>query len=423
MPTPTFPVSQKTSDLQALLLQCLHTDGALPEPARLAGLDADEWEAFTNLTLRLGLAGPVYGRLNTPERRDLVPVSCRGRIKGKLRDNFLANLRQQTWLGRVLAGCDAAAIPVILIKGLWLAETVYRDLKARPSGDIDLLFHPQDLPRFTAVARDLGFAIPPGVSDLRELALTTQEYALFHGSRRITLDVHWGLPEPGRKDGIAEETFWRRAEWATLAGRPCRTLRLEDHLIYLCFHAADQHGFQHMGPRALLDVARLISAPPRPLDWAEVASRAQELGWSRGVWLVLDLAREHLGAQPPQTVLTALRPAEADDTLIRGAVLAELLNPQPMGENLAPNLVRLTGPASWRERLALIWTRLFPPREEIATYFKTTVDDPALPRLYVRRLRLLLRQHGPKVGQILRRDRARTAELERARIIARWLGQ
>ena len=33
----------------------------------------------------------------------------------------------------------AGGIPLLVMKGLWLVENVYRDLKARHSGDIDLL--------------------------------------------------------------------------------------------------------------------------------------------------------------------------------------------------------------------------------------------------------------------------------------------
>lgn len=53
-------------------------------------------------------------------------------------------------------------------------------------------------------------------------------------------------------------------------------------LLYLCFHAVDHPRFLHVGPRALLDVTRLIAEPPRQIDWDDVISRTHELGWVRG---------------------------------------------------------------------------------------------------------------------------------------------
>lgn len=393
----------------------------MPVPASLAGLGPDDWTRFVDLAIRLRVAGPVLDRLRLGERRGLAPEPCLERLKAVRRRTLAANLHQQAGLNRVLKACAAADIPAILLKGLWVTEMAYRDLSARSAADIDLWFRPRDLPRFTQVARELGFEVPAGVADLREIAPATNEFPLVHVSQGTSLDVHWGLTCPGVEAAIDEEAFWRRAEWVTLAGRPCRSLCLEDHLLYLCFHAADHHHFMHVGPRALLDVARLIGAPPRPLDWDDVVARARGLGWSRGIWLLLDLAREHVGARPPPAVLDALRPADAGDPVIRGAALAALFDGQRMGESLAPNLIRLAGETAARGRAVLIWTRLFPPREYIATYFRTTTDDARLPWLYVRRLGLLFGQHGPKICQLLFGDRRRAAELERARVIARWL--
>jgi hypothetical protein len=410
-------------EFQALLLQCLHADPALPEPSTLARLSPDDWVEFLDLAIRHRVTGSVSPRLRTQQRCELVPEACLKRANGVLRGTLLSNLRQQVGLVRVLKACAAAQFQVMLLKGLWLAETVYRDLKARSSLDIDILVHPRDLPRFTAVARDLGFNVPPGVSDLRDIASAANEFHLFHGSQGTSLDLHWNLTQSKLQGPLDEETLWQRAEKVTVAGQSCLTLRLEDHLIYLCFHAADHHHFTEVGPRALLDVARLMDDPPRPLDWNDVVARAHALGWSRGVWLLLDLAREHLGARPLQSALDALRPVDADDPVIRSATMVTLFHGQRRDTSLGGNLVRLTGQSTARERAALLWSRLFPPREQLATYFKTHVDDPALPLLYIRRLGHLIKRHGPKVARLLRRDRAAVANLERERVIERWLEQ
>jgi hypothetical protein len=68
-------------EFHALLLQCLHTDPALPEPATLARLGPDDWVEFLDLAIRHRVTGAVSPRLRTQQRRELVPEACRKAIE------------------------------------------------------------------------------------------------------------------------------------------------------------------------------------------------------------------------------------------------------------------------------------------------------------------------------------------------------
>ncbi|MGB4335863.1 MAG: nucleotidyltransferase family protein [Chromatiaceae bacterium] len=300
-------------------------------------------------------------------------------------------------------------------------EIIYRDLKARHSGDIDLLVAPEDMPRFTRLVRTLGFKVPPDIEDIRDITAANHEFTLTHTAAGF--DLHWSLTHPLEEAPVDDASFWRRSEIVTLAEGPCRSLGLEDHLLLLCFHATLHHRFQYVGPRALLDIARVIEQPPRPIDWRDFLARAHDLGWCRGTWLILDLVREHLGVQPPAGVLEGLRPADADDPAIRAAALAAMFLDQGNGQALDHHLVRLVSAATWRESLAILRGRLFPPRRYVASYFGVKIDHPGLTWLYVKRWGMLLKRVTPKVVHLWGGDAGRRAELERTATITAWLRQ
>lgn len=404
-----------------LLLGILHKDPARPAPGVLMALTPEEWGALTQEAIRYRLAFEVSAYLKNHARvHAQVPEVNLQRLNASVRQILMHNMARQVQLRNLLIACATAGIPVMLMKGLWLVEIIYRDLKTRNSGDIDLLLRPEDMPAFTRLAQAQGFEIPREIRDIRDIAATNNEFTLIDRRTGANFDIHWSLTHP-EEAPIDEDSVWRRAETVTVAETPCLSPNLEDHFLLICFHASLHHQFHYVGPRLLVDIAKLITQPPRPIGWRDFLERAHELGWSQGVWLTLDLVRESLGVQPPGWVLDQLRPDHADNPDIHQAALNALFMDQGGSQTLGQNVVNLMTAETWRERLALVLRRLFPPRQYIASYFKVETSHPGLHWLYLKRWRLMFNERGPRLLNLWLNDPQRRTELIRTRIIANWL--
>lgn len=419
--TPPDACTVPTPFAETLLL-LLHPAADRSDQAQLSTLSPSDWEALIREAIRYRLAFPLSTYLKeNPAVRASVPAPELERLNANLRFTQLYNLRNQGYLRRMLDACAEADIPFLLMKGLWLVETIYRNTQARLSGDIDLLIKPEDMPRFTRLAQQQGFAVPAEIGDIRAIAAATHEYPLKHQVTGAHFDIHWALTHPGEEQSIDEGPIWQRAETVRIAGRPCLSPCLEDHLLLLCFHATIHHRFIYVGPRALVDIATLIRQPPRPIDWSAVVSRARDWQWERGVWLILELVREHLGVAPPDWVLLELRPTAADDLHIRQAALEALFLDQRHRLTMGRNVVRLMNEPTWSGRLAFLGGRLFPSRQVIATQFQVDVEHPGLVWLYFKRWAALLKRISPKLVDLWRGNPTRRAELQRTMIITDWL--
>ena len=190
---------------------------------------------------------------------------------------------------------------------------------------------------------------------------------------------------------------------------------------YLCFHAAIHHQFMYVGPRALLDVARLIVNPPRPIDWADLVDRAREREWTRGVWLMLDLVRKHLGVPAPQVVLQALRPRDANHATIHDVAMSALFIDLQFQGKLPPNLAVLMNDTSLRGRASILLKRIFISREALAAYFQIPVNMPGLQWFYLKRWGLMIRQYLPNIISLVIGNHARRTEMARMQTISRWI--
>ena len=409
-----------------LLLQILHADPTLPEPKKLEVLKPHEWEALTAEAIRYRLTFQFNEYLKAHTLlHACVPESCLVLLSQTVQSALMENMRQLSQLRQMLRACEAESIPFLLMKGLWIVDQLYQNMAARASGDIDILLKPEDMPRFTRLVQRLGFEVDLTIIDFQEIAQVTNEFQLptFDGSSRF--DVHWSMTHPLEDSPINEDKIWARSDVVNLVGKPCQSLCLEDHLLMLCYHAAIHHRFRYVGPRVMSDIAQAIKTPPRPILWEELVARAHEMGWSRGVWLMLDLVREHLGVQPPQSILDAMRPYNAEDSSIRKAAVEAMFMDQQHKEGLTIGTVRLFNQAPCGQRFEQLFRGLFPEPRLVALHFQVSIDDPRLPWiypwLYAKRLGLMLQEQAPKLIQLISGNPQRRSELHRSQTIVRWL--
>ena len=99
--------------------------------------------------------------------------------------NTLANnIYQLKEAGEVIKALQDSGIPVIVLKGAALLETVYPDPGTRPMADIDLLVSPCNLNKAENILRGLNFFLAP----TGELHYIKREKSLF-----TQIDLHWNI--------------------------------------------------------------------------------------------------------------------------------------------------------------------------------------------------------------------------------------
>lgn len=407
---------------QNLILEILHKDPAKPDQSHFFEFQPEEWEDFITTSIRYRVANQLNEFLAyNSDIQVLVPYELMQKLKNNVQYQLYYNFSQYKRLRRILHACEKMSLPVILFKGLWLVEHVYRDPKARLSGDIDLLIRPEDMEKFTGIAREIDCIVPEAINNLQLLAPESNEYPLAYENNETIIDVHWLIEHPDNPL-LDETSIWMRSEETTIGGSKCRTLGLEDNLLYLCFHAAIHHKYVYVGPRALLDIALLINNPPRKVDWDAFIARSQEFGWSRGVWLTLDLIREHLGEAPPDFVLAALQPDDLPSDLLREKVMETLFLYQMHKGMLSRNAIHFIE-APWHLKPAILLRRLLPKKEEVATQLNVLTGHPNVYLNYPKRVWFLIRFHALGILQSIINNSQRMSEIERSKAIDCWLSK
>lgn len=302
----------------ALLLGVLRWDAPAYDAVSLARVDVVEWEAARHLAVRQGVGPLWYQRLQRHGLLAVVPVAVREALLAEYRLNALRNARIERELAGLVRLAAGHGIDVLALKGAALAAGVYAPGAGRWMVDLDVLVRVEQWVEFTALLEEQGYRI-------QGLTLAETGFALRDGHHApaywrpggvCAVEAHWTVVNSEARGGLPMVEAWQRAVPLVLGdGTRLWQLAGEDALLYVAAHATYQHGLR-VGLRALADVAQLVAVCA--LDWDVVCERARRYGWRRGLYVVLWLARDRLGAAVPERVLGALAVGEEEAQLVRG---------------------------------------------------------------------------------------------------------
>lgn len=332
----------------------------LPPPARalFALLRGDAVEASSQGSAQAGVdwdAVGVYahatglGPLLLQNAGAQLPPMLATRLRLTARRTQARNTTLLAGLSDLLHACQAEDLPLLVLKGAYLAPAVYRDLGLRGMTDVDVLVRPADFPRLQAILGTMGYAGKhtdpekgPGIVKhewtykaaadvLRPPASSATNPYLF-ADNSFHLEPHTSLTESwfGLRLDLSAGVWERAIAWEW-EGVPALALHPIDCLLHIAVHLIFH---LLMGKPALVqlyDLRRLLEShpdlpfdDPPPLDGYRLASTKP--GGSEP-------------SRPESGLLSRARAAGATAHLLAGLRLAHAAYAAPV-------------PVGWLERLA-----------------------------------------------------------------------
>ena len=195
----------------------------------------------------------------------------------------------------ILYALKERGIEAIILKGIYLALTFYKDLSRQPGSDVDLLVKRPDVLEVKSILNRLGWQeradiLPDLVADYGLSGLNSLMF--FNPDSLVSVHLHWHIINTTWPLGpyikrINMDEVWRLAADGLLDGAPIKTLKPEYLLIYLCFHGFNHHFSK---PVYVNDIRIVLEHFKADIDWVFLNTRARE--WEMG-WLV-DYCMEYI---------------------------------------------------------------------------------------------------------------------------------
>jgi len=300
---------------EELLVLAARLDLAPRDKARIEEIlvKGPDWALVGEQSERLGVQGLLYRHLSRDGWVEHVPEETIRSLKEYYAQVSLWNLRVHMLINSLLSSPAMSDMPLVLLKGAFLANWVYRDMGLRPMHDVDLLCRHEDLEILCARLAELGFSQEHAKSSVHA-ALSPWIYRhlpVFHHPSWTTVELHLHI-FCGRLlllDAMQPmEGVWKRTKTVELLGHRLRSLAPEDLLLYLVLHLVEHFevGAEKVYLFWFCDIHEVIRLYADTFDWPLLLTRAGRLGAGEQMVSLLKLMREHWGTPVPESVLRGL---------------------------------------------------------------------------------------------------------------------
>lgn len=388
-----------------------------------SGFSDGGWEDLVQIARQQGVSMLLYRRLKESADAMAAPEEVMKRLRESMLTAATRNMLMLREAGLILRELHGLRLDVIVLKGLYLVENIYRDISMRVFGDLDLLVRKSDLDKAIGSLERLGYRLET-YYDPRDDNRDIKHAPPMKKPDGPYVEIHWTILEENEPFTIDVEGLWKRAVPAQVAGVEVLALGVEDLIMHLCVHLGYQHHLG-IGLRGLYDIAEVLRHFKRQTDWKKVIEIAEQWGVERVIWLVLKLVEEMLGAEVPQEVYRRLVTEEVPEDLMANA-REQLLKGEGQAVVMTPDLARLANTKGLAGRVKVMLSRVFLSRQVLARLYNVSPKSPAIIGCYFRRFRDLVKQYGPSLKPVLSNDKAvmgGVAEEEVSQRLKEWMGK
>jgi hypothetical protein len=365
----------------------------------LGRLSEPDWDEVIRESVKQGIAPLFYRRVRDARLSVVIPSRATDRLREFTIGSAVRSLRLYHELAEILGGLGSERIPVIVLKGAYLAECVYGDKGLRPMTDVDLMVRRCDLSRAEAKLFEMGCTQRPQPYIEWDYSACAHLHPLITPGGTV-VELHWTIESPTEPFAIDIDGLWRRARPATIAGVDVLVLSPEDLLLHLCLHTAFHHQLA-LGLRGCWDILETIRRCGQDIDWEQVRRRTREWGVEKYVHLMLGLARDLLGAPVPAPVLAGLEPDGLEPRMIALA-RAEILG--QTAASVSARFAQIWGAGRIHEKASLLARTVFPSKKSLGRRYPACRNPRWLYLYYPVRWRDLLRKYGRSAWRMARRD-------------------
>jgi len=330
--------------------------------------DNNSWESIYQAALRHHVEPYLYYRFKN--KKKLLPPGIMNLLQKRYYTVATANVRFYHELAKILKCLGENNIPVILLKGAYLAAVVYENQSLRAMTDLDLLIAKSDLGKSVKALESIGFYLKKSYSqealDKTQIHIPALEKNSSGNGPTIYVELHWSIFRPKTKRHIDICQLWERAIKININGIDTLALSTEDNIHHLSVHTSCDDLFGN-GLLSLLDIVKLTEANSKVVNWDKLRIICQQTKTERYVFLTLYLAKDLLGAKVPDDFLDQMQPDDFSPEIVKFAKdMLYRLNDKASSK--AEFIGRTLG-GSVVERTKNFFRKFFPIRAELSEIY------------------------------------------------------
>lgn len=258
--------------------------------------DNPDWAYLRLNSKRYGMCSLLREHIRSNNWTEFVPADFVAFLDEEYAAQSIRNLRVYGQLEQILEKTTRLNIPVILLKGIYLARWIYKDIAFRPMMDIDILCKKENVSDLQGLMMELGYKqnTKPKRSRLHENIILKRSSHLFPFVREGSswVELHHEL-SPFFSSPRNERHIWDTKVPLQDNEFSVFSLSLEYQLLYLSTHL-----YEHLIKRKFTlywfcDLHEYLNEYSDTIEWAALQRKADRLGVTLQVGTIFSLLRNY----------------------------------------------------------------------------------------------------------------------------------
>lgn len=336
----------------------------------------ENWQPFAERLKGLSTLGLMYKNFITLPQRELIPKGMLSTLKKRYTKIFFDNALRYRNLQPVIRVLNEHSIPFIPLKGIVLAERLYKDVGLRGMCDMDILVKPQDVERTRELVLGLGWKDKAKAEKSAYMTETLDHqhpYAFVLDSS--TIELHKDLHSQLDTYKINVNECWERAIPIQFNGGTAYSFCVEDMLIHLCTHLCRHlirkgYNFKHF-----CDIAELLRTYEDKINWQQLAECSKKYNSFYEVRDVIAVCGDYLKAPVNMVYFSGTTTTTANEIDYKFLFVTYFKNDKIAADRYIDarhniNLFYTSKVSGWNHKLRYFLADLFPSRDFMMSRYK-----------------------------------------------------
>ena len=262
----------------------------------------DEWDEVVRNLIERGVGPLFYSKLSMLSNNTLIPDESKAKLKQSYYRTLSRGMVLLDVFRKVADAFTVNGIRVVALKGVHLAEWLYKDIGLRQFSDIDLLVSKEDGERCLKILSELGF-----VQSGDEVShMIAEKSGLIHYPamvlQDVSVEIHIDLHHRQEPYDLDVKKIIQCAQPLTINHARVHVMELYDLLIYLCIHLDKHFKGGHVQFTSFCDITNLLDIHAGEIDWQKLEIRCRMYKCEDAVYKYIYLAHKYFNAPLPDAV-------------------------------------------------------------------------------------------------------------------------
>ena len=279
------------------LIHCLGFKKENDHPIHFEELKEKDWIAILEKAQR-HLVTPLLCYHLTQCKQ--IPTSVLEQLRNNYLNNSLRNIYIYSELSKILNQAKNNDIPIIVLKGADLAESLYTTIALRPMKDLDVFIKIEDVYKVHDLLIQLGWKSKQELEYIDHLLKT--DYNLKYEKPRLPIDLHFKVPE------LSDLNIWANVTSIKIGLTDTLVLKPEILLIFLCYHFYE-HTRRELKAEIIkfYDIILVLRKYREDINWDYLIQMAFTNKCENIIYHILEIINSEFGEDIPVYILNKLK--------------------------------------------------------------------------------------------------------------------